>query len=178
MKTTVPTLSIPSFIRPSVLLLAGGLVLADLNAAMAAEREGAPRPGIRRDGEGPQRRGPRDGEGAPRPGVRRDGEGPMRRGPRDGEGGVRRGPGDAGVNAERAQPPISIRLNEQGQVLSGKNETVSITVVRSTLKRIAASQKGRPVLVRAPKDTPFGNVVAFVNECEKAGVSNIRFATQ
>ena len=62
--------------------------------------------------------------------------------------------------------------------MSGANKAVAVATVRATLKRIATSQKGRPVLIRAPKSTPFGNVVAFVNECEQAGIRNIRFATQ
>ncbi len=93
-------------------------------------------------------------------------------GPRDGEGGVRRGEGDG---AARQLPGIVIRLNAQGQVLSGDNKAVPVETVRSTLKRIAGGQKGRSVIVTAPKEASFGNVVAFVNECEKAGVTNIRF---
>jgi len=91
---------------------------------------------------------------------------------------MRRGPGDAGISAERGQQGINIRLNEQGQVLSGANKAVAIDMVRSTLKRIAAAQSARPVIIRAPKTTPFGNVMMFVKECEQAGIRNIRFAAQ
>ncbi len=176
MKTVVQLPAHLLLLRASALLFVGVFLLSDFGI-VAAEREGAPRPGVRREGEGPARRGPRDGEGPMRRGSR-DGEGGPARGPRDGEGGMRRGPGDAGFSAERAQQGINIRLNEQGQVLSSANKAVAVSMVRSTLKRIAATQKTRPVIIRAPKATPFGNVVMFVKECEQAGIRNIRFATQ
>jgi len=62
--------------------------------------------------------------------------------------------------------------------MSGANKAVDLTTVRATLKRIAVSKKGRPVVIHAPKTAAFGNVVTFVNECERAGVQNIRFVAQ
>ena len=69
-----------------------------------------------------------------------------------------------------------IRVNALGQVISSDNRTVPMDRVRSTLKRLAANSQGRPIVIKADYGMPTASLKALVEECQKAGIKNLRFS--
>ena len=69
-----------------------------------------------------------------------------------------------------------IRVNARGQVIAGDNRPVPIDTVRATLRKLAGSANGRPIVIKADQGMPTASLKALIDECEKAGVKNLRFS--
>jgi len=51
-----------------------------------------------------------------------------------------------------------------------------MNIVRSTLKRLAATANDRPVVIKADQGMPTASLKSLVEECQKAGIKNLRFS--
>lgn len=84
---------------------------------------------------------------------------------------------EAGTPAIQAISEIFINVSKEGEIRVSR-EQLSHDQLQSKLANIVRVHKSQPVRIRGDQDTDFQTIVKVLDTCQKAGISNVRFATK
>ena len=83
---------------------------------------------------------------------------------------------ESGEESARRQGEIILNLDASGTLFVNRRELTREGLFQ-LLSRLAELFPGQSVIVRADKETPYLHVIATLDQCHKAGIWNISFAT-
>ena len=83
---------------------------------------------------------------------------------------------DSGVIPDRLPGEIIINLDSEGRIVINQHELTTDELLDKCL-RLVKLFPGHPVVIRSDKSTRYEHLVAVIDTCRKAGISNISFAT-